>query len=130
MFTEILHIGFVVNSIDETMETLKKLGAVELGRKSFPQLGQTSALVQLANVRYELMEPLGDEGVVPRFLKKNGEGFHHISFHCENADEECQRLQNEGIRILNKAPGDGKKKFFTHFSTTAGVVYEISELYD
>lgn len=130
MLDELLHIGFVVSSIDETMEAMKKLGAEELGRKAFAQLGQTSALVQLGNVRYELMEPLGDEGVVPRFLKKNGEGFHHICFHCENADEECRRLQAEGVRVLNKTPGDGKKKFFTHFSTTGGVVYEISEQYD
>ena len=130
MLDELLHIGFVVRSIDDTMAQLSRLGAVELGRKEFRAIGQVSALVQLGNVRYELMEPLGEEGVVPKFLQKHGEGFHHISFHCENADEECARLQAEGVRILNKTPGDGKAKFFTHYQGTGGIVYEISDQYD
>ena len=130
MLTEILHIGFVVRSIDETMEQLKKLGGVQLGIKERPHIGQNSALVQLGNVRYELMEPNGDVGVVPKFLAKHGPGFHHISFKCDNCDEEAARLTAEGVVCMNKVPGDGKTKFFTAPKTSGGVVYEINENYD
>ncbi len=130
MLTEILHIGFVVKSIDATLEQLKKLGASEIGRKEMPTIGQTSALIQLGNVRYELMEPLGDTGVVPKYLEKHGEGFHHISFKCDSADKEAARLIAEGVTLLNKVPGDGKTKFFTSPKTTGGVVYEVNENYD
>ncbi|MCR4443442.1 MAG: VOC family protein [Peptococcaceae bacterium] len=130
MLKELLHIGFVVRSIDETMKSLLKLGAVELGRKAFPETGQTSALISIGNTRYELMEPLGENGVVPKYLEKHGEGFHHISFLCGNVDEECARLEREGIKVLNKTIGDGKHKFFTHPKSSGGIIYEISEQYD
>lgn len=130
MLTELLHIGFVVKSIDDALEQMKKLGAVEIGRKELPAIGQTSALVQLGNIRYELMEPLGTEGVVPKFIEKHGEGFHHISFKCDSADDEAARLLAEGVRLLGKTPGDGKTKFFTHPKSTGGIIYEINENYD
>lgn len=130
MLTELLHIGFAVHSIDETLAHLEKLGAKEIGRKAMAEIGQTSALIQIGNVRYELMEPLGKKGVVPKFLEKHGAGFHHISFKCNNADEEAARLLKQGIELLGKIPGDGKSKFFTHPKSTCGVIYEINQDYD
>lgn len=127
MITELLHIGFAVHSIDDTLAELKKLGAVEIGRKQLPQGGQTSALVEIGGIRYELMEPLGETGVVPKFLAKHGEGFHHISFKCDDIDKELEEFQQAGGIALNKEKGDGKHKFFTHPKSTGGVVYEISE---
>ena len=130
MISELLHIGFAVRSIDEALEKLKPLGAVELDRKEFPHIGQTSALVAVGNIRYELMEPLGTEGVIPKFLEKHGEGFHHISFKCDSADEESARLLAQGVALLSKQPGDGKTKFFTHPKSTGGIIYEINENFD
>lgn len=131
MIKEVLHIGFAVKSIDETMAVLSRaFGAVEIGRREIPAIGQTSALVSIGDTKYELMEPLGEEGVVPKFIAKYGEGFHHISFLTDNIDEECENMQKNGVKVLNKTVGDGKTKFFTHPKTTGGVIYEISELPD
>lgn len=130
MITQLLHIGFAVHNIDNTITELKKLGAVEIGRKELPELGQTSALVELGGIRYELMEPLGETGVVPKFLAKHGEGFHHISFKCDDIDTQMEEFQRAGGVALNKKTGDGKHKFFTHPKSTGGVIYEISECDD
>ena len=69
MIKELNHIGIVVESIDATMQTLTSIfGAKELDRKAFPDLGQTSSMVQLGNILLEIMEPIGTEGVVPKYL--------------------------------------------------------------
>lgn len=130
MLTKLLHIGFAVHSIDATLAALEKLGARELGRKALPQIGQTSALVEVGGIRYELMEPLGDAGVIPKFLAKHGEGFHHISFQCPDIEAELAEFLAAGGQALNKEPGDGKFKFFTKPQTTGGILYEISERED
>ena len=130
MFTKLLHIGIAVRSIDETMKLLKKMGAVEVGRKELPWIGQTSALIQLGDTRYELMEPLGEVGVVQKYLSKQGQGVHHISFKCDDIEETYTRLTEEGVEVLNKKPGDGKTRFFTHPKSTGGIMYEVNELDD
>ena len=73
MITGVSHIGLAVKSIDETLEKWTVLfGAREIARRELPELGQTSALVAVGDSRFELMEPLGEEGVIPSFLAKHG----------------------------------------------------------
>jgi methylmalonyl-CoA epimerase len=125
MITGVNHIGLAVRSIDETLAKWKvQLGAEEIGRCAYPTLGQTSVLVKVGDSYFELMEPLGTEGVIPSFLEKHGEGFHHISLHSDDLQGDCKRLEETGVRILGR-PGD--PVMFTHPKTTTGVVYEITE---
>jgi len=46
MIIGINHIGLAVNSIDESLKLLSGLfGATEIGRRLYPDLGQTSCLI-------------------------------------------------------------------------------------
>jgi methylmalonyl-CoA/ethylmalonyl-CoA epimerase len=124
MITGINHVGLVVKNIDETLKMLTALfGAKEIGRKSFPELGQTSCLVTIGDSKYELMEPIGSEGVVPKFLEKNGEGFHHISLLSDDLAADCTNFEKNGARMLTR----GDKMAFLHPKTTGGILYEIAE---
>lgn len=123
MIKKVNHIGFAVHSIDATLEMLKRnFGAVELGRMEYPAMGQVSCLVAIGESRYELMEPLGDQGVVPKYLATHGEGFHHISLLTDDLDGECAAMEAAGAKIVAKV-GD---TFFTHPKTTGGIVYEVT----
>jgi methylmalonyl-CoA epimerase len=125
MITGVGHIGLAVQSIDETLAKWSVLfGARELGRKALPELGQTSALVAIGDSRFELMEPLGEQGVVPAFLEKHGEGFHHISFHSNSFDEDRSLIEAEGVRVVGIP---GRPVLFTHPRSTNGVVFEITD---
>ncbi|OGO14810.1 MAG: hypothetical protein A2Z02_04290 [Chloroflexi bacterium RBG_16_48_7] len=125
MIKGINHIGMAVKSIDETLGLLSGIfGAKEIGRKAFPDIGQTSCLVVIGDSKYELMEPLGSEGIVPKFLAKNGEGFHHISLVSNDLDADCANLESHGVKIIARAGTTA----FTHPKTTGGIVYEIEEI--
>jgi len=118
------HIGLVVRNIDETLMLLSRLfGAQEIGRKSFPELGQTSCLVAIGELKYELMEPIGSEGVVPKFLAKYGEGFHHISLLSDDINSECADFEKKGVQIITRSD----KVAFLHPKTSGGILYEIVE---
>lgn len=123
MIKKVNHIGFAVRSIDDTLKMLEKaFGAKELGRMEYPAMGQVSCLVAVGSSRYELMEPIGDKGVVPKFLANHGEGFHHISLLTDDLDQECADMEVAGITITAKM-GD---TFFTHPKSTGGIVYEVT----
>jgi len=124
MITGINHIGLVVKNIDETLAVLSNLfGAREIGRKAFPEMGQTSCLIAIGESQFELMEPLGSEGVVPKFLAKNGEGFHHISLLSTDLNADCSELEKKGVKIVSK----GENVAFPHPKNTRGILYEIAE---
>jgi methylmalonyl-CoA/ethylmalonyl-CoA epimerase len=135
MIKGLYHIGVVVRSIDETMSVLEKaFGAVESGeggRKTFPEIGQTSALVRIGDFEIELMEPYGDvQGACSKFLEKRGEGLHHISLISDNLDADDEHLASVGIHVLGKAPKDyeGDRVMFTHPKETGSIVFEITQL--
>lgn len=127
------HIGIAVKNIDETMKILSQaFGAKEIKRKTFADLGQTSAIIQMGDFKIELMEPYGEKGVVPNFLNKRGEGLHHISVITDDIDAEDGHLAKNGINVLSKAPKGIKadRVMFTHPKETNGIVFEIVEPYE
>lgn len=130
------HIGVVVKSIDDTLTILNAaFGAVDVspdGRKSFPEIGQTSALVQIGDFKLELMEPFGDvKGTCAKYLERHGEGLHHISLITDNIDADDEHLAANGIHVLGKAPKGVKmdRVMFTHPKETGSIVFEITEPY-
>jgi len=135
MIKGLYHIGVVVNSIDATLETLNAaFGAVEIGaegRKTFPEIGQTSALIRIGDFTLELMEPSGDvKGTCTKFLEKRGEGLHHISLLSDDLDADDEHLKSIKINVLGKTPidNDGDRVMFTHPKQSAGILFEITQL--
>lgn len=127
MIQRINHIGLCVNSIDDTLAVLAVFGAKEISRQAYPELGQTSCMVGLGPDLFELMEPIGEQGVVPKFLATHGQGLHHISLLSDDLDADYARLQQEGIRVLGDLE-DPMRVVFTHPKTTAGVIYELTDI--
>jgi len=126
------HIGIVVKDIDETMKLFSRIfEAKEIGRKTFAELGQTSALISIGNLKVELMSPYGDKGVVPDFLRKRGEGLHHISVITDDIDAEDEHLAKNGINAIAKTPKgvNDDRVMFTHPKQTNSIVFEIVEPY-
>ena len=127
MITRVSHIGVVVRSIDDSLELMEELfGARELERLSFPEAAQTSSLVQVGDTLFELMEPLGQEGVVAKYLYEHGEGLHHVSLYSNDLDGDCEVFQRRGVRIVGKAESGDMKVAFTHPKSTFGVLFEIT----
>ena len=130
MELKIQHIGLCVKNIDEYVAKMDKVfGCKEVkNRLHIPQAGQTSALVEMGNGNYfELMEPMGEEGVVPKFLATKGEGFHHIGVYCDDPVALGKQLVENGIKILGDPASGG---FFVAPKSAGGVLYEISSTKD
>jgi len=125
MIRKIDHVGYCVNSIDEAIAFYRNFAAVEVvGRKAFPERNQESCTIRIGEGEdyIELMEPIGDEGVVATFLKKRGQGLHHISLFTDDLDGTCEQMKRAGIKIVGKTSSIA----FTHPKTSMGVVYEIT----
>ncbi len=76
-----------------------------------PDHGVTVVFVTLPNTKVELLQPLGDNSPIAKFLEKNpAGGIHHVCFEVDDIRAAAGRLQGEGARVL----GDGEPKIGAH----------------
>ena len=83
--------------------------------------------------RIELLEPIGEDTPIGRFLNNNGAGIQQIAFRVDDLDSLLSRLKAEGVRLINETPTEGShgsRISFVHPSSTGGVLVELLEYND
>lgn len=90
------------------------------------------AYVELGNARLELLEPLGPDSPVAKFLARRPEGgLHHIAFSVADAHEAAGAAATEQLRILGSGvptPGHhGRPLFFLDPRNLFGALTEIEQ---
>ncbi|MCX5834825.1 MAG: VOC family protein [Deltaproteobacteria bacterium] len=76
----------------------------------------------------ELIDPLGEGGFVDEFLKKRGEGLHHITIQVDNLEETCQTLQSLGVPTFGmRQPVPGWREAYIHPKHAFGVLIQFAE---
>ena len=79
----------------------------------------------------ELLEPLGPDTPVGRFLQKRGQSLHHIAYRVPDLPETLSRLRAEGFELIDEAPrigARGHKVAFLHPRSTGGILVELVEV--
>jgi len=95
---KIAHIGIAVNSIAETLPFYtEQLGLPLLGTEEVPSEQVRVAFLQIGESRIELLEPLSEESPIAAFLRKRGEGIHHIALDVDDVRERLRRLKENGV---------------------------------
>jgi prolyl-tRNA editing enzyme YbaK/EbsC (Cys-tRNA(Pro) deacylase) len=78
--------------------------------------------------RLEILEPLGDDGFLHRFLAARGPGVHHVTFVVPVLQQACDRAVALGYRIVGFDDSDpGWAEAFLHPKEALGIVVQIVE---
>jgi len=73
------HVSIAVKNIDDTLLFYRDMLGFDVETTSFNELEKLKiAFLSTEGSDVELMEPTEEETVVGRFIKKRGEGIHHI----------------------------------------------------
>jgi methylmalonyl-CoA epimerase len=128
MIKKVDHVGLVTRDTGESAALLSRLFGFEvIETRSEPEAGFKSTLIAKANVVFELIEPVGLEGMIQRFVEKRGEGLHHISIQVDNLVEEMRRLKALGVQFSSEEPAQvsDTKVVFIHPRSTNGLLIEL-----
>jgi methylmalonyl-CoA/ethylmalonyl-CoA epimerase len=127
--TRIDHISFATHSIDESLRWFEALfGARELRRERVEREGYTFATLAIPNaqIHFELIEPIGEESFVARFLRERGPGFHHITIDVRDVDEAAAVLRQHEIEPFGGVRGSGEwRQTFIHPRDSNGILVQI-----
>ena len=81
----------------------------------------------------QLLEPLGPDTPVGRFLTRRGEGLHHIGYGVADIGEALAAIGGTGIRLLDQRPRHGSMGAsiaFLHPADLGGVLTELVQAAD
>ncbi len=108
------------------------LGARVSAPVDLPEHGVTTAFVELPNTKIELLEPLGADSPIARFLERNPQGgVHHVCYEVADIRAARDRLVRQGARVLGdgepKIGAHGKPVLFLHPKDLCGTLVELEE---
>ncbi len=101
--------------------------------QQLPEHGVTVVFVELPNTKIELLEPLGENSSIAKFVENNpAGGMHHICYEVENIVAARDRLVEAGARVLGdgtpKTGAHGKPVLFLHPKDFCGTLVELEEV--
>jgi methylmalonyl-CoA epimerase len=123
------HVGIAVDDLDAAILVYSDLfGATLEHRERVEDQGVEAASLRVGDSRIELLQPLGPETPVGRFLAKRGPGMHHMAFEVEDLTAELARLKAHDVLLIDERPRRGMfglQVAFVHPEATGGVLAEF-----
>lgn len=126
------HIGVATPSIERSVALYReRMGAEQIGEPfDLPAQGVRVCFVDAPNTQVELIQPLGPDSPIAKFLEKNPEGGqHHLCFEVPDIGEARGWFEGQGARVLGptRIGAHGTPIFFLHPKDMGGVLTEIME---
>ncbi|NWG54521.1 MAG: methylmalonyl-CoA epimerase [Hydrogenophilaceae bacterium] len=134
MIGRLNHVGVAVPSIEAAKRTYMDLYGVSAAditpTGEMPAQGVRYAFVNVANSQIELIEPLGENSPIAKFLEKNPNGGqHHVCFEVKNIYEARDAMIAKGATVLGepRIGAHGTLIIFVHPKNSNGVLIELME---
>jgi methylmalonyl-CoA/ethylmalonyl-CoA epimerase len=133
MIGRLNHVAIAVRDVHAAAKVYRDtLGAEISEAVPQPAHGVTTIFVMLPNTKIELLEPLGAQSPIVKFLERNTEGgIHHLCYEVDDILAARDRLKREGARVLGdgepKIGAHGKPVLFLHPKDFCGTLVELEQ---
>lgn len=129
--THIEHIGIAVKDLTVAIPLWEKLLGVKCYNiEEVAEQKVKTAFLKIGDVKIELLQSTAEDGPIAKFIEKKGEGIQHLAFATDGIEDELERCDAEGIKLIDKAPRGGAEGLsiaFLHPKSTLGVLTELCQ---
>ena len=133
MIGRLNHVAIAVRDMEKAADVYRKtLGADVSAKVPQPEHGVSTVFITLPNTKIELLEPLGAESPIAKFLERNPDGgIHHICYEVDDIIAARDQLTKQGARVLGsgepKIGAHGKPVLFLHPKDFCGTLVELEQ---
>lgn len=133
MIGRLNHVAIAVPDIARAAAVYRDvLGAEVSGVEAQPDHGVNTVFITLPNTKIELLEPIGENSPIMKFLERNGDGgIHHICYEVDDIVAARDRLVAGGARVLGSGEprigAHGKPVLFLHPKDFCGTLVELEQ---
>ncbi len=125
------HIAIAVENLAEAVDLFERLfGRPPSGREPVQGFGVETATFEMGGTSIELVEGTSEDSPIRRFVRKRGQGIHHIALSVGNLAEAIETLKKKGFDFADEIPREGKdgsRVAFIRPGSTGGILFELVE---
>jgi methylmalonyl-CoA/ethylmalonyl-CoA epimerase len=128
MIKRVHHIGVAVSNLKVSAVLFERLLGVRAHIQGAPSQRVTEACFKIGDeVEIDLIEPMGPDSAVAKFLEKRGEGLHHIALEVDDINVALKEMEKKGFQLIDQEGRDGVagQVGFIHPKSVSGVLVEL-----
>ena len=136
LLTRIDHVGIACRDLERTVGLYRATFGLEVvSREVHEDQGVREAMLAVSSSGgfsgagyVQLMEPLGPDTPVGKFIARRGEGIHHVGYGVDNVAEALAAIGGTGVRLIDERPRHGSMGAsiaFLHPADLGGVLTEL-----
>ena len=134
MLTRIDHVGIACRDLAKAIAFYESTFGLEVvSQEISTEQGVREAMLRVADAPagtsyVQLLEPLGPDTPVGRFLARRGEGVHHIGYGVTDITAALASIGATGVRLIDARPRHGSMGAsiaFLHPADVGGVLTEL-----
>ncbi len=131
MLLRIDHVGIACHSLEAAIERYESVfGLTVVSRETNEEQGVREAMLALSDGSsyVQLLEPLGPDTPVGKFLARRGEGLHHVGYAVADVAAALDAIGGRGARLVDRRPRHGSmgaSVAFLHPADLGGVLTEL-----
>ena len=139
MLTRSDHVGIACRDLEANIAFYESaMGLTFVSREVNESQGVREAMLQVADgpaggSYVQLLEPLGPDTPVGRFLERRGEGVHHVGYGVADITAALASIGASGVRLIDERPRHGSMGAsiaFLHPADVGGVLTELVQARD
>jgi methylmalonyl-CoA/ethylmalonyl-CoA epimerase len=127
MIKRISHIGLGIENLKEACAFFNENFSLSSSeQESFGEL--IFSFIPMEGTNIELLQSTTPDGQISKFIQSRGQGIHHIALEVDDIQSELDRLQSNGIKLINEKPYLNAHKelvAFIHPKSTFGILIEL-----
>ena len=134
MIGKLNHIAIAVPNINEAAEQYRSIFGAKVSEPvEQPDHGVTTIFIDLGNTKIELLQVLGEDSPIEKFMDKNPKGgMHHICLEVEDINQAVEKLNTHKVAITGtgkpRTGAHGKPVVFLHPKSCNGTLIELEEV--
>jgi methylmalonyl-CoA/ethylmalonyl-CoA epimerase len=123
------HVGYAVDDLEAALPVFtERFGMPVEAREVMGDQGVEAVSLGVGPGHVELIQPIGADGGVARFLARRGPGLHHVAFAVDDLPAALDELRRGGAELIDEAPRrglGGHRIAFVHPRSCGGVLTEL-----
>ncbi|HJZ24972.1 MAG TPA: methylmalonyl-CoA epimerase [Streptosporangiaceae bacterium] len=133
MLNRIDHVGIACRDLDAAIGRYEatfglQVVSLEMNEEQGVREAMLAVGTDLRPGYVQLLEPLGPDTPVGRFLARRGEGLHHLGYGVQDIGQALAAIGARGVRLLDERPRHGSMGAsiaFLHPADLGGVLTEL-----